>query len=92
MGLASGSAYPTNIPSRESDIEAHTLEAAMKLSVLATNFKRVALIIVNATDGHGFQAFANVRKGNEGRITYDGAEETTPGYRVPSIFTKSDLN
>jgi hypothetical protein len=92
MGLATGSAYPTNIPSRESVIEAHTLEATMKRAMLATNFKRVALIIVNATDGHEFQAFSNAQKDNEGSITHADAKETTPEYRVPGIFMKSDLN
>jgi hypothetical protein len=90
--LLSGSIDATNAPSVESDIEAHTIEAAMKLVMLKTNFKRVARIIVEAVDGHENQVFPNVRKDNEGRITYDGAKETTPEYRVLSIFTKSDLN
>jgi hypothetical protein len=92
MELLSGSALPRNATSVESAIEAHTLEAAMKRAMLATDFKRVALITVIATDGHEFQAFSNVRKDNEGRITHADAKETTPEYRVPSIFMKSDLN
>jgi hypothetical protein len=92
MELLSGSRFPRNASSMELDIEAHTIEAAMKLAMLETSFKRVARLDVLAVDWHEAKVFPDVRKDNEGRITYAGAEETTPEYRAPGIFMKSDLN
>jgi len=58
----------------------------------ATSFKRVGLIIVEATDGQESRAFARVLKDGEGRVTHADSDESTPEYRVPGIFTKDDLN